>query len=249
MNVVGIIPARYASTRFPGKPLALIHGRSMIERVYRQCQKSKSLSDVLVATDDERIFEHVSEFGGTAVMTRTDHPSGTDRCAEVCDSLIKKPDVVINIQGDEPYIHPEQIDLIAGNFVDSKTEVATLIKVITDPADLSNSNVVKVVRQKKRSQALYFSRQQIPYCDPQMVDAFLTEGQFFRHVGIYGYRSEVLAELTKLKPSDLESAEKLEQLRWLENGYTISAVLTTYSGIGVDKPEDIQLLESRFSAD
>jgi 3-deoxy-manno-octulosonate cytidylyltransferase (CMP-KDO synthetase) len=248
MNILGVIPARYKSTRFPGKPLALIHGKTMIERVYTQASKTKSLSGVIVATDDNRIFNHVKNFGGEVIMTSETHLSGTDRCAEVISVLDNKPDVVINIQGDEPYIHPEQIDLLASSFKNSKIEIATLVKYIIDPSDLSNSNIVKVVLTNDSRRALYFSRQCIPYCKPQEIDNMVLQKLFFSHIGIYGYTTEVLPKLTKLPTGKLERTEKLEQLRWLENGYSIFTALSDHPNFSIDQPGDINTVESIFSA-
>lgn len=245
MKLLGIIPARYGSTRFPGKPLALILGKSMIERVFRKASESKLLSDVIVATDDQRIYDHVLAFGGKAVMTSASHPSGTDRCAEVLEKSVDKFDVVINIQGDEPFIHHGQIDQVIACFNNPDAEIATLVKVISEERELDNRNIPKVVIQKS-GKALYFSRRTIPFCTEEQKIKFLSEGKFLKHIGIYGYRAEVLPKLALLEKSQLEIMESLEQLRWLENGYTIMTAVTSYENMAVDSPEDVLLIEERF---
>jgi 3-deoxy-manno-octulosonate cytidylyltransferase (CMP-KDO synthetase) len=244
MNALGIIPARYGSTRFPGKPLALINGISMIERVYNRAMESKLLSSVVVATDDDRIFNHVIAFGGKAVMTSTTHPSGTDRCAEVLSKSDENFDVVVNIQGDEPYIHPEQIDQLINCFNNTNCEIATLIKTITDVAELDNRNIPKVVVQQS-GQALYFSRRAIPFCEESEKPILTEKGNFFKHIGIYGYKASLLPALAKLPKSKLEISESLEQLRWLENGYNIMTAITEHENIAVDTPEDVIKIEQK----
>jgi 3-deoxy-manno-octulosonate cytidylyltransferase (CMP-KDO synthetase) len=241
MLFLGIIPARYASTRFPGKPLAFINGKSMIQRVYEQASKANSLADVIVATDDKSIFEHVKGFGGKVYMTDTHHPSGTDRCNEVLQALQsqgKYYDVAVNIQGDEPYINPMQIDLLCEAFNQEETEIATLIKPIQELEELNNPNVVKVVRQK-RGRAIYFSRFAIPYFRGENKEAIFEQTDYFKHIGIYAYRSAVLSKISKLPKSKLEEAESLEQLRWLENGFVIQTRVTDSESIAVDTPEDL----------
>jgi len=241
MAIIGIIPARYASTRFPGKPLAEINGKPMIQRVYEQAMKATLLSGVIVATDDERIFKAVKQFGGEARMTSPDHPSGTDRCNEVVRILRgekRAVDVVVNIQGDVPYIHPDQIDQVAGCFKDPETRIATLVRKITIRGELFNNAVVKVAIDRSWH-ALYFSRHPIPYLRAADSDKWIDHHTFYRHIGIYGYRSEVLEEITRLRPSALEKAESLEQLRWLENGYRITVKETEYEGHAVDTPDDL----------
>ncbi len=241
MLVLGIIPARYASSRFPGKPLAMIKGKSMIQRVYEQASKANSLADVIVATDDKSIFEHVKDFGGKVLMTSVAHPSGTDRCNEVVQKLQsqgKSYDVVVNIQGDEPYINPVQIDQLCEAFNQKETEIATLIKPIGELEELNNPNVVKVVKQSN-GQALYFSRFAIPYCRGEKADDVLTKADYFKHIGIYAYRSTVLTKLCALSKGKLEETESLEQLRWLENGYIIQTRTTDFESIAVDTPADL----------
>jgi 3-deoxy-manno-octulosonate cytidylyltransferase (CMP-KDO synthetase) len=237
MKVLGIIPARYASTRFPGKPLIEIQGKSMIQRVYEQASKAKNLSKVVVATDDERIADEVSSFGGEFVMTRNTHQSGTDRCAEVSQHF---PDfgIVINIQGDEPFINPGQIDLLISCFEQSEVHLATLIKEIHSEEELFNNNIPKVIINN-RLQAVYFSRHTIPYIRNAEKNKWLKVHQFYKHIGIYGYTAPALIEITRLKPSPLEIAESLEQLRWLENGYTIQTRITDIETIAIDTPEDL----------
>jgi len=240
MKIIGIIPSRYASTRFPGKPLVQIAGKSMIRRVYEQAVKSKSLAEVVVATDDLRIVEEVKSFGGKFILTDSKHQSGTDRCAEV---ITKLPhfDTIINIQGDEPFIDPEQIDLLAGCFKDEGVQLATLIKAITTEEELFNTNIPKVVLNAFE-EAVYFSRQTIPYLRNTAQKDWLAAHQFYKHIGIYGYRSEALQAITKLPPSILELAENLEQLRWLENGYKIKTKITTLETLAIDTPEDLNKL-------
>ncbi|MEO5571687.1 MAG: 3-deoxy-manno-octulosonate cytidylyltransferase [Bacteroidia bacterium] len=235
-KIIGIIPARFASTRFPGKPLTMIGNMSMIERVYKQALKSKKLDHVVVATDDDRIRDHVQSFNGNVVMTATDHKSGTDRCAEVIKKEKEKWDIVINIQGDEPFIDPDQIDVLISCFDDELTEIATLIKRINNEDDLANPNVVKVVINKF-ADALYFSRSKIPY--QQNANAGF-QNIYFKHIGIYGYFSSTLEEISLLKQTRLEQAESLEQLRWIENGYLIKTAVCEHESISIDTPEDLE---------
>lgn len=242
MNVLGIIPARYASTRFPGKPLIDIQGKSMIQRVYEQALKAKSLNKVVVATDDERIAEAVRAFGGEFVMTGSTHQSGTDRCAEVAQQL-PDFDAVINIQGDEPFINPKQIDLLVSCFEQDDVQLATLIKEIHTQEELFNSNIPKVVINS-RQEAIYFSRHTIPYLRNTEQDQWLKAHQFYKHIGIYGYTAATLSEITRLRPSTLEIAESLEQLRWIENGYTIQTRITALETIAIDTPEDLNKIGS-----
>ena len=238
MKILGIIPARYASTRFPGKPLVQINGKSMIQRVYEQALKSTSLAEVVVATDDRRIAEEVDRFGGRVVMTASTHMSGTDRCAEVASS-ISGFDAVINIQGDEPYIDPLQIDLVASCFADNSVQIATLVKEIHTEDELFNENIPKVVLDY-RQQAIYFSRQTIPFLRGQNKSQWLAAHQFYKHIGIYGYTSRALLEITQLRPSTLELAENLEQLRWLEHGYFIQTRQTDIETVAIDTEEDLK---------
>lgn len=238
VRILGLIPARYASTRFPGKPLIDIHGKSMIQRVYEQASKSATLSEVAVATDDERIREHVESFGGKVIMTASTHQSGTDRCAEAARQL-PGFDVVINIQGDEPYIDSRQIDLLGQCFNDTETELATLVKIINSGEELHNVNSPKVILNK-HSEALYFSRTPIPYLRDKSSDGWLSEHTFYKHIGVYGYRADILQAITKLPVSLLEKAESLEQLRWLENGYKIKVAITDIETRAIDTPEDLK---------
>lgn len=238
MKIIGIIPARYASTRFPGKPLVDIYGKTMIQRVYDQSIKTKGLAEVVVATDDERIAEEVTNFGGKYVITSPLHQSGTDRCAEVAAQL-PEYDIIINIQGDEPYISPEQIELLSTCFADKDTQLATLIKEIHTEEELFNVNIPKVTINS-REEALYFSRQTIPFIRSSEKHEWINKHQFYKHIGIYGYRRDVLLAITKLQPSSLEMAESLEQLRWLENGFTIKTKVTQLETIAIDTPEDLK---------
>ena len=240
MKFIAIIPARYASTRFPGKPLADMNGKPMIQRVYEQVKKC--VDKVFVATDDERIYDAVTSFGGNVVMTSANHKSGTDRCAEAYNSIGGGEDVIINIQGDEPFIAPSQIEAIMGCFFDKSVQIATLVKPFTenDGIDaLINPNSPKVVLGVD-NQALYFSRSVIPFVRGVDMQEWLKSHTFYKHIGMYAYRAEVLMEITKLPQSELEKAESLEQLRWLENGYKIKAGVTTQETIGIDTPDDMQ---------
>ncbi|OUN73363.1 3-deoxy-manno-octulosonate cytidylyltransferase [Barnesiella sp. An55] len=240
MKFIGIIPARYASTRFPGKPLADMKGKYMIQRVYEQA--SKVLDRVCVATDDDRIFNAVQSFGGQVVMTSTLHRSGTDRCFEAYNNLGGHEDVVINIQGDEPFIKPEQIESLIACFDSPQTQIATLVRPFeaTEGYEaLANPNSPKVV-MNERHEALYFSRSVIPYLRGVEPAEWLARHTYYKHIGMYGYRADVLAQITRLPQSSLELAESLEQLRWLQNGYTIKVGITTQETIGIDTPADLQ---------
>lgn len=241
-KAIAIIPARYASSRFPGKPLVDIRGKSMIMRVYEQVLKAELAKAVYVATDDKRILNHVDMHGGKAVMTSTHHGSGTDRCEEAFRMLQKKEnytadEIIINIQGDEPFIHPDQIDSLIRLFSDRKVKIASLMKAITDEDEIKNPACVKVVSGLNR-QALYFSRSVIPFIR-NITENQNPAGTYFKHIGIYGYRIAVLQEICKLKPSPLEISEKLEQLRWLENGYAIHMETTEHESIAIDTPADL----------
>ena len=238
MNFIGIIPARYKSTRFPGKPLALINGKPMIQWVFENA--TKSLKNVWVATDDDRIFNVVEAFGGNAINTLSTHQSGTDRCAEAAQKLSAKIDfdVIINIQGDEPFIQAEQIELLKSCF-ESDADIATLIKKIETQEELFNPNRPKVVIDNRQN-ALYFSRSPIPFVRGEAEKNWHTKNKFWAHIGMYAYKTDVLQKITKLKPSALELTESLEQLRWLENGYQIKTAETTHQSIGIDTPEDLE---------
>ncbi|WP_138477761.1 3-deoxy-manno-octulosonate cytidylyltransferase [Dyadobacter bucti] len=244
MQILGIIPARYASTRFPAKALVDIGGKSMIQRVYEQSAKATQLAQVIVATDDERILNHVLDFGGKAVMTSENHHSGTDRCYEALTKTEGLYEYVINIQGDEPFISPEPIDRLA-EVLTGDTELATLVKVIDNDEILFNPNVPKAVLNK-RNEVMYFSRQTIPYLRNKETREWLSSHVFYKHIGIYAYRTDVLAQITKLPISSLEKAEALEQLRWLENGYAIKAVITSDDSHGVDTPDDLDRVTKKF---
>ncbi len=239
MKVLGIIPSRYGSTRFPGKPLIDINGKTMIQRVYEQAKKAKSLSEVIVATDDNRIFNTVKLFSGDVVMTSSSHESGTERCAEVIGKMDEKFDVVINIQGDEPFINPEQIDQLSSCFEDEKTDIATLIKKIDSEEELFNPNRPKVAIDENNF-ALMFSRNAIPEIPTIEKENWIDKHTFYKHIGIYGYRSTILNTISQLPVSRLEQKERLEQLRWLENNYTIKVAITKYEAIAIDTPEDLE---------
>lgn len=251
MTFIGIIPARYASTRFPGKPLAIIGDKPMIQHVYEQAKKA--LEKVVVATDDQRIYDCVKQFGGEVVMTSPHHPCGTNRCYEAYQKYAGTPRedvVVINIQGDEPFIQPDQIELLKGCF---PTEIATLVKAFSptdELAALQNPNSPKVVLGNGR--ALYFSRSVIPYMRGVEESKWLEEAErrgtpFYKHIGMYAYRSDVLEKLVSLPQSPLEKTESLEQLRWLEAGYEIRVAVTDTQTIGIDTPEDLVAAEAALS--
>ena len=239
MKIIGIIPARYASTRFPGKPLVDIQGKSMIQRVYEQCVKADKLSSVLIATDDQRIYDHVISFGGKAWMTSHEHQSGTDRCAEIIESgKAGDWDAVINIQGDEPYIHPEQINLLCEVMQEKGVAIGTLVKKIDAQSELFNHNNVKVVLNNKLD-AIYFSRSPIPFNRNFPEDEWLKHSTYYKHIGIYGYKTKTLLEISKLAKTNLEVTESLEQLRWIENGYQIKAAVTHLESVAIDTPDDL----------
>ena len=240
MKFIGIIPARYASTRFPGKPLADMKGKYMIQRVYEQARKI--LDHVCVATDDDRIFNAVRSFGGEVVMTSTQHRSGTDRCFEAYRTLGGHEDVVINIQGDEPFIKPEQIESLIACFDSPQIQIATLVRPFEASEGyeaLANPNSPKVVLNE-RHEALCFSRSVIPYLRGVEPAEWLARHTYYKHIGMYGYRADVLGQITCLPQSSLELAESLEQLRWLQNGYTIKVGITTQETIGIDTPADLE---------
>ena len=243
MKFIGIIPARYASTRFPAKPLALLGGKPVIQRVYEQV--NGVLDEACVATDDERIEAAVKAFGGKVVMTSTNHKSGTDRVQEAFEKIGQGYDVVVNIQGDEPFIQPSQLEAVKACFEDEATQIATLVKPFVE-ADgweaLQNLNSPKVVVDG-RMNALYFSRSVIPYLRGVEKEEWLKKHTYYKHIGLYAYRAEVLKEITRLPQSSLELAESLEQLRWLENGYCIKVGITNTETIGIDTPEDLEKAE------
>lgn len=244
MNIIGIIPARYGSSRFPGKPLVDIDGKSMIQRVFEQSSKSKLISRVVIATDDERIMAHVREFGGDVMMTSPQHVSGTDRCAEIIrNENGTKWNVVINIQGDEPYIQPEQIDILCRCFESPDVSIATLVKEIKTSDELFNHNNVKVVLNKN-NEAIYFSRAPVPYCRNYPDQEWIRHHTYYKHIGIYAYRTGILLELARLPKTKLEITESLEQLRWIENGYKVKAELTSFESIAIDTPDDLLRLKS-----
>lgn len=248
MKFIAIIPARYASTRFPGKPLAVLGGKTMIQRVYEQV--AGVLDDAVVATDDERIYEAVKAFGGKVVMTSTEHRSGTDRCQEAYTKVGEKYDVVVNVQGDEPFIQASQLEVLKRCFENPATQIATLVKPFKAEdglAALENPNSPKVVLDEA-SQALYFSRSVIPYLRNVPREEWLMKHTFYKHIGIYAFRAEVLREVTALPQSTLEKAESLEQLRWLENGYKIGVGVTDIETIGIDTPEDLEKAEAFLNA-
>jgi len=251
LRFAGIIPARYASSRFPGKPLVLIGNKPMIQRVYEQARKTLDL--VYVATDDKRIYEAVMAFGGNAIMTSPDHMSGTDRCSEavtrINNETAKKIDIVVNIQGDEPFIRPEQITLLMECFNDETVELATLVREVGPGEDIFNPNQPKVILNSV-GDAIYFSRAAIPYVRDAEKSEWSKNHVFYKHPGLYAYKTETLKKITLLSRSSLEIAESLEQNRWIENGYRIRTAVTTWESIGIDTPDDLEkakkLLEHFF---
>ncbi len=239
--VLAVIPARWASTRFPGKPLANIAGKSMIQRVLEQVNQSTKVDRVVVATDDERILDHVRDFGAEAMMTSPGHPSGTDRCAEVARQF-PEATIVLNVQGDEPFIQPQQIDLLADTLLQNpEAAIATLAKKIDRADFLDNPNAVKVVFSEKVG-AIYFSRHPIPFVRGVPHELWLEKQDFYKHIGLYGFRRAALMEIADLSPTPLEIAESLEQLRWLEHGFRIAVGVTEWETLGVDTPEDLERL-------
>ena len=251
LQFAGIIPARYASSRFPGKPLVLLGNKPMIQRVYEQA--AKSLTVVWVATDDRRIFDTVTDFGGNVIMTSPAHPSGTDRCAEAIERILNKTggkiDVVINIQGDEPFIKPEQITLLMECYNDETVEIATLVRKVEPGEDIFNPNQPKVILDMKGN-AIYFSRAAIPYLRDTEMSLWSNKHTYYKHIGMYAYRTETLKKITLLQRSSLEISESLEQNRWLENGYRIRTAVTNWESVGIDTPADLEkakLLLNHFS--
>ncbi len=245
MHFIAIIPARYASTRFPGKPLAMLAGKPVIEHVYEQV--TKVLPEAWVATDDDRIFEAVKAFGGKAVMTRADHKSGTDRIEEAAEKINTDADVIVNVQGDEPFIQPSQIKTLCSLFDNSSTQIATLGKPFTSMDAVMNPNSPKIVTDNNGF-ALYFSRSVIPFVRGKEEATWLESYPYLKHLGIYAYRREVLREVTQLPQSSLEKAESLEQLRWLQNGYRIRVGITDVETVGIDTPQDLERAEQFYAA-
>lgn len=252
MDILAIIPARYASTRFPGKPLAIIDGKPMIQWVWDGVSRIQCVTQAVVATDDERIAQAVKAFGGKVMMTGTHHRSGTDRCGEVCQRLIEQgflkvgsDTVVVNVQGDEPKVDQTQIEALAQCFIQPDVQIATLKKEIDNTDDLFSPNVVKVV-DDARGNAIYFSRNPLPFVRDKERNEWLSHRKFFKHVGIYAFRLDVLQQVVRLPQSGLELCESLEQLRWLENGYRIAVRETHAENIGIDTPEDLERLKTRL---
>jgi 3-deoxy-manno-octulosonate cytidylyltransferase (CMP-KDO synthetase) len=239
-QIIGIIPARYQSSRFPGKPLAKIKGKAMVQRTYEQSILAKGIAAAYVATDDERIYDFCKEKQIPVLMTDPAHTNGTERCRETLHLLPEKPDFIVNIQGDEPFIRPEQIEDLCNVLQHDTVQIATLVKKIEDQETLFNPNTPKVVLNK-RQEAIYFSRQAIPYQRDAQPNEWLKGGiSYYKHLGIYAYRSDVLEKIAKLEPCPLEETEKLEQLRWIYNGYSIKAGITAYETQGIDTPEDLE---------
>ena len=233
MHTLGIIPSRFASTRLPGKPLINIAGKSMIQRVYEQCKKSLLLNQLVVATDDERIYQHVNEFGGNVIMTSTTHKSGTDRCNEIILNSNVAHDIIVNIQGDEPFINPKQIDQTITNLVNSKADIATLAKKIDDLKLVFDTNTPKVIFNKKTKIAKDFVRK---------IHKINKDTQYYKHVGIYAFKAKVLNEISKLSQTEREMNENLEQLRWLEHNYQIAVGITDHESPSIDTQEDLNKL-------
>lgn len=241
MKVAAIIPARYASTRFPGKALVNIAGKPMVQHVYERV-KAAGIEEVIIATDDERVEKRAAQFA-KVMMTGAHHESGTERCAEVLEKMDDQPDIVINVQGDEPYVAAEHLEAIISCFKNERTAIASLVKKIERQEELFNPNIPKVALNQQK-QALYFSRSTIPYLRNIKEDNWLQEQDYYKHIGLYAYRAEVLREIVKLPPGQLEMAERLEQLRWLENGYVIQMAETTVENVAIDTPADLERLLS-----
>lgn len=239
MNILAVIPARYASTRFPGKPLVDIQGKPMIQRVYESVKKSELFAKIVVATDDERIVKVAEGFGAQVILTSEKHESGTDRCGEVISKLQYNYDIIVNIQGDEPMVNPLQLKELIDVFKNPNAQIATLKTFITNEQDIENPNVVKVVTSND-GKALYFSRSTIPYNRNNVVVPY------FKHIGLYAYTSDSLRKITQLSVGELEKIESLEQLRWLENGYNIYVAESNFKNIGIDTPEDLIELNKLF---
>jgi 3-deoxy-manno-octulosonate cytidylyltransferase (CMP-KDO synthetase) len=245
LQALGVIPARYASSRFPGKPLAMINGKSMIMRVYEQARKSTMLSRVIVATDDARIYDHVIACGGEVIMTSDAHVSGTSRIGEVVEKITQEGnfpfDVIVNIQGDEPFIDPKQIDLAVSLFTNPDVQIGTLIMKIHNNDDLFNPNVVKVIVSDSGN-ALFFSRSPIPFLRGVEQKDWLNKHEYYRHIGLYAYRANIILPIISLSESPSEIAESLEQLRWLHHGYSVTTALTDIETFGIDTPDDLSKL-------
>jgi 3-deoxy-manno-octulosonate cytidylyltransferase (CMP-KDO synthetase) len=239
MKLIGIIPARHGSTRFPGKPLAMIGDKPMIQWVVERSLQSQSLSRVVVATDHEGIAETVRGFGGEVIITMSEHQSGTDRCLEAANKLGSEADAIINIQGDEPFIEPQMIDQLAEVILREEVELGTLVKSIETVETLLDPNRVKVVLDRK-NRALYFSRSPIPHVAGKHVDEWFVQNRFYKHIGLYAYKIDALREITHMETSSLEKAESLEQLRWLENGKQVHCAITSFDSPSVDTPADLE---------
>ncbi len=234
MKIIGIIPSRYGSTRFPGKPLANILGKSMIQRVYEQCKKCSALTDIIVATDDSRIYNHVLDFGGRVMMTSKEHKTGTERCNEIAEQLKEPFDIIVNIQGDEPFIEPSQINEIIKLFENSKTEIATLAKKIENIEIIDDVNTPKAMLDKYGN-ALNFYRKPLKRS---------TNFNHYKHIGIYAYRKNILKRICQLQESENEKRERLEQLRWLDNNYNIKVGVTNFEAFSIDTPDDLQKIKA-----
>ena len=250
MKILAVIPARYASTRFPGKPLAMLGGESIISRVYHRVRRTEGVDDVVVATDDERICDHVESFceEGAVMMTSENHSSGTERCGEVVERLERQGyhyDVVINVQGDEPFVEPAQLEALIDCFNDPDVQIATLATSIASTEELLSPNNVKVVFDQNLK-ALYFSRQPIPFVRDVPVEKWLGHGTYYKHVGIYAFRSQVMEQVCQPVPCPIEQCERLEQLRWLYTGIPITVRLTEHANIGIDTPEDLAIAEKEL---
>lgn len=239
LKILAIIPSRYGSTRFPGKPLVDIAGKSLVQRVYEQCLKSNLVTETIVATDDSRIFEHVLLFGGKVVMTSTEHPTGTDRCVEAYKNLNQKFDVILNIQGDEPFVDPKQIDALAEIFIKSESaEIGTLAKLITDYSEIHDPKEAKIVFNKN-NQVLLMSRNAIPYVKDCPEDLWYTKYDYYKHIGIYGFTESTLLQIAQMQQTKLEKVESLEQLRWLDT-YNMYLGFTNIDTLSIDTPDDLK---------
>ncbi len=245
MRILGVIPVRYHSSRFPGKALADVHGKSMVQRVYEQATQAAGLDQVVVATDHSTILKHVKAFGGNVCMTSEDHPSGTDRCREAMELEGEEYDFVVNIQGDEPFIDPRQIEDLCNNLIPD-IQIATQAKLIEQQEKLIDPNCVKVIIDSLGN-AIYFSRTPLPFQKNHSINHWIGSHQYYQHIGVYAYRPDVLREIALLPVSPLEQAEGLEQLRWLENGYSIKVLTTHYQTHGIDTPEDLDKALAKIS--
>ena len=247
MKVLGIIPARFNSSRFPGKPLATIGGKPMIIHVLERASLCKEISRLIVATDNPIIMDTVIKHGYEAMLTAESHPSGTDRCAEILSKIEDEPDICINIQGDEPFLDPDQLSALISCFKNSDCQISTLKHRINNQEELFSPDAVKVITDKN-GKALYFSRSPLPYLRDQNEESWLSKQDYYRHIGLYGFKAEILKKVSKIEESSLEKAEKLEQLRWMENGFSVFVATSDKPNIAVDTPHDLKKAENYYKS-